>query len=233
MALGTTQISSYFTKHWTKFLTHQRRNYPVTCFVSKSSGITSVELSIINTSYQKLPFGSGDDPDKLFFFIVHAFCPVDEPVHWQYTQYPVYCCWRRMYGISRAGESRACVLISSSEGCRIRATGRDIYRYMVTFLFRFKPKWWVRWNHHARKSGWAGFVAAYFLLIIYKTNPNPRENICCVGKSVPKCHFLNLVFLGLGWPWVGEFVGFILIFRCFPTQHNLVNRKHPIYGGTH
>ena len=23
---------------------------------------------IINTSYQKLPFGSGDDPDKLFFF---------------------------------------------------------------------------------------------------------------------------------------------------------------------
>ena len=24
-------------------------------------------LQIINTSYQKLPFGSGDDPDKLFF----------------------------------------------------------------------------------------------------------------------------------------------------------------------
>ena len=24
--------------------------------------------SIINTSYQKLPFGSGDDPDKLFFY---------------------------------------------------------------------------------------------------------------------------------------------------------------------
>ena len=26
-----------------------------------------VELSIINTSYQKLPFGSGDYPDKLLF----------------------------------------------------------------------------------------------------------------------------------------------------------------------
>ena len=25
------------------------------------------EAEIINTSYQKLPFGSGDDPDKLFF----------------------------------------------------------------------------------------------------------------------------------------------------------------------
>ena len=25
------------------------------------------EVLIINTSYQKLPFGSGDDPDKLFF----------------------------------------------------------------------------------------------------------------------------------------------------------------------
>ena len=44
-ALGTTQISSYFTKHWTKFLTHQTGNYPVTCFVSKPSRITLVELS--------------------------------------------------------------------------------------------------------------------------------------------------------------------------------------------
>ena len=31
-------------------------------------------------------------------------------------------------------------------------------------------------------------------------------------------------FFGLGWPWVGEFVGFIICF--FPTQQNLVNRKH-------
>ena len=40
LALGTTQISSYFTKHGTKFLTHQTGNYPVTCFVSKPSRIT-------------------------------------------------------------------------------------------------------------------------------------------------------------------------------------------------
>ena len=39
----------------------------------------------------------------------------------------------------------------------------------------------------------------------------------------------NLIFLGLGWPWVGEFVGFIIIFTCFPTQQNLVYRKRPIY----
>ena len=38
-----------------------------------------------------------------------------------------------------------------------------------------------------------------------------------------------VIFLGLGWPWVGEFVGFIIIFRCFPTQRKLVNRKHPFY----
>ena len=67
LALGTTQIISFFTKHWTKFLTHKTGKYPVTCFVSKPSRITLVELYIINTSYQKLPFGSGDDPDKLFF----------------------------------------------------------------------------------------------------------------------------------------------------------------------
>ena len=68
--------------------------------------------------------------------------------------------------------------------------------------------------------------------------PNPtHENICsrkttknyfAVAKVTfkwPKCHF-NLIFLGLGWPRVGEFVGFIIIFVCFPTQHNLVNYKH-------
>ena len=31
----------------------------------------------------------------------------------------------------------------------------------------------------------------------------------------------------MGWPWVGEFVGFIVILVYFPTQHNLVNREHP------
>ena len=62
LALGTNQISSFFTKHWTKFLSHQTGNYPVTCFVSKPSRITLVELSIINTSYQKLPF----DPVCIF-----------------------------------------------------------------------------------------------------------------------------------------------------------------------
>ena len=38
----------------------------------------------------------------------------------------------------------------------------------------------------------------------------------------------NLIFLGLGWLSVGEIVGFIMRFACFPTQQNLVNRKHPI-----
>ena len=42
----------------------------------------------------------------------------------------------------------------------------------------------------------------------------------------------NLVFIGLGWPWVGEFVGFIIIFTCFPTQHNSEYRKHPTLPAT-
>ena len=33
---------------------------------------------IINTSYQKLPFGSGDDPDKLFFFVFFFFFALKE-----------------------------------------------------------------------------------------------------------------------------------------------------------
>ena len=43
-----------------------------------------------------------------------------------------------------------------------------------------------------------------------------------MGKSGPNATF-NLIFLGLGWPWVGEFDGFITITSiCFPTQQNLV-----------
>ena len=52
-----------------------------------------------------------------------------------------------------------------------------------------------------------------------------HEKLFAVGKSGPNATF-NLIFLGLGWPWVGEFVGFIIVFTCVPTQHSLVNRKH-------
>ena len=37
------------------------------------------------------------------------------------------------------------------------------------------------------------------------------KNYSPVGKSGPNATF-NLFFLGLGWPWVGEFVGFVIIF---------------------
>ena len=64
--------------------------------------------------------------------------------------------------------------------------------------------------------GWVGFLV---VCLLYKTNPNPRKKIFAVGKSGPRAS-LNLIFLGLGWPWVGEFVGFIIIFISFPTQRN-------------
>ena len=47
-----------------------------------------------------------------------------------------------------------------------------------------------------------------------------HEKILAVGnKRGPNATF-SLIFLGLGCPWVGEFVGFILIFTCFPTQQS-------------
>ena len=46
-----------------------------------------------------------------------------------------------------------------------------------------------------------------------------HEKLFAVGKSGPNATF-NLIFLGLGWPWVGEFVGFMIIFICFPIQKN-------------
>ena len=74
---------------------------------------------------------------------------------------------------------------------------------------------------------WVEFLAVCFLC---KTNPNPRTNICCGTKVafVSQTPLFTYFFLGLGWPWVGEFDGFVTIVACFPTHQNLVNRKHPI-----
>ena len=53
-----------------------------------------------------------------------------------------------------------------------------------------------------------------------------------MGKSGPIATF-QPIFLRLVWPWVGELVGFMSIFICFPTQQNLVNRKHPTNSPDH
>ena len=42
-----------------------------------------------------------------------------------------------------------------------------------------------------------------------------------MGKAGPNATF-NLFFLGLGWPWVGEFVGFIIVFDMFNVGQNVV-----------
>ena len=46
-----------------------------------------------------------------------------------------------------------------------------------------------------------------------------HKKIFAVGKSGPNAAF-NLIFLGLGWPWVGEFVGFIILLCVF--QPNMI-----------
>ena len=72
---------------------------------------------------------------------------------------------------------------------------------------------------------WLGWVSCS--LFSYIKSIATLEKIFAVEKSGPNAAF-NLFFLGLGWPWVGGLVGFIVIFLCFPTEQNLVNRKHPI-----
>ena len=55
--------------------------------------------------------------------------------------------------------------------------------------------------------GWAGFLAVYLL---YKINQPTKNHL--LWEKVAQNATINLFFLGLGWPWVGEFVGFIIIF---------------------
>ena len=48
-----------------------------------------------------------------------------------------------------------------------------------------------------------------------------HEKLFAVGKMA-QMPLLTSVFLGSVGPWVGEFVGFIIIVICSPTQQNLV-----------
>ena len=52
-----------------------------------------------------------------------------------------------------------------------------------------------------------------------KKQSQPTKNYVLWVKSGPNATFTQ-IFLGLSWPWVGEFVGFIIIFTCLPTQQN-------------
>ena len=58
--------------------------------------------------------------------------------------------------------------------------------------------------------------------VSYLKSIQTHEKLFAAGKSGPNATF-NLIFLGLGWRWVGEFVGFIIIFTCFlnPTQFGI------------
>ena len=60
-----------------------------------------------------------------------------------------------------------------------------------------------------------------------------HEKLFAVGQSGPNATLkpikvVLLGWLGLAWPWVGEFVGFTIIFVCLLTHPNLVHRKHPV-----
>ena len=63
-----------------------------------------------------------------------------------------------------------------------------------------------------------GFLQSVFYIKPIVTH----EKLIAVGKSGPNAMF-NPIFLGLGWPWVGEFVGFMIICTskymfCNPTE---------------
>ena len=63
--------------------------------------------------------------------------------------------------------------------------------------------------------GLVGFLVVYFLK---KINPNPRKKKL-LSEKVAQILFSAYFFLGsVGFGLVGEFVGFITIFICFPTQ---------------
>ena len=62
-------------------------------------------------------------------------------------------------------------------------------------------------------------VGVGFLVVCFLYKPIPTyEKIFAVGNSGPNATF-NLFFPGLGWLWVGEFVGFMIIFTWYMFSH--------------
>ena len=76
-------------------------------------------------------------------------------------------------------------------------------------------------------------VGAGFLYSVSYINQSQPTKKYLLWEKVAKMPLLTYFFLGLGWPWLGEFVGFIVILICFPSRHSLVNRKHRIQWMTH
>ena len=83
----------------------------------------------------------------------------------------------------------------------------------------------------ADNLGCVMFLVVCFLQI---TNLNPRKKNKKnknkkLREKMAQMPLFDLIFLGLGWPWVGEFDGFTVTFICmlFPTRDNLVHRKTP------
>ena len=67
---------------------------------------------------------------------------------------------------------------------------------------------------------WSGSVSRRLFPILNQSQPAKKDWLWeKVGAQMP---LLTYVFLGLGWPSVGEFVGFIIMLICSPTQQKLV-----------
>ena len=56
---------------------------------------------------------------------------------------------------------------------------------------------------------------AFLWSVSYIKSIPAHEKAFAVLEKVAEMPLFNLIFLGLGWPWVGEFVGFIIIFARY------------------
>ena len=81
------------------------------------------------------------------------------------------------------------------------------------------------WVLECLRRIWLDWVSCSLFPIQNQSQPTKKY---LLWEKVAQTPLSTYFFLVLGWPWAGEFVAFIMTFRCFPTQQNLVNRKHPI-----
>ena len=125
-------------------------------------------------------------------------------------------------------------LTSRSQGAKRRPCGRS-----TLILGRIRrggsfTNYWMRGLLSRCSNQWTtirclpiislGWVCCKLLPVQNYAQPTKHY---LLWEKVAPIPLFGLIFLGLGRPPVGEFVGFMIIFTCFPTHHNMGDRIHP------
>ena len=119
----------------------------------------------------------------------------------------------------------SCFLHRLLQQLQVGTGGRDTAVPGFSQEIEIQAQVFVSYQGVCGEFGWVGFLVVCFP---YETNLNIRK-IIYSGKKVAQNATFNLIFLGFGWPWVGEFIGFMVISICMFSNPILFGKSQTLY----